>query len=181
MKKIILILMLFTSYGLSIGQNGNLSFGKIDSSTGELHGYATTITVGNDSITIWHSAVQDDTIPDSTKIANLFIGATTVLGTGTLKLDSSATFTFNNTLGNYDYFGYRAQKIFDTIPAIMLITECDTCQAKSITGYFVRQRETYYGDRMLPTNYEDYWSIIGYLNSERKPFKNIIIWQSVSK
>lgn len=104
--------------------------------------------------------------------------ATGTIGIGISKIDS-------NIIGvSYggSYFGYHPQNVFDTIPAILLITECDNCASKSTNGYFVRQKQSYWGDRMPPGNYDDYWSIIGHLNREKEPFKKgIIVWQGVAK
>jgi|SRR6185312_615764 len=107
--------------------------------------------------------------------------STGIIGVGVSAIDSNIIGGSYFGVGG-SYFGYHPSNIFDTIPAVLLITECDNCLSKSISGYFIQQKQTYWGDRMPPGNYDDYWSIIGNLNSNKKPFdKGIRIWQGVAK
>jgi hypothetical protein len=74
-------------------------------------------------------------------------------------------------------FGYRKIEKFDTVKAIILLTECDSCTSKSVPGFAVRQLFVYHGDRMPPGNYSDQWEIIAVLNWGKKRFSpNNIIW-----
>ena len=75
---------------------------------------------------------------------------------------------------------------FDTVQAILLISECDTCNAKSSFGYIIKKGE--YG--MIGGNGTNTLSIsmgyvfypFDYLNSEKKPFnKPFIVWKGEEK
>lgn len=78
--------------------------------------------------------------------------------------------------GNGDSFGYHPVNIFDTVSVVLLVTKCDDCQSESMTARAVRQKYVYSGDRMPPSNYDDYWSIVGYLTKDKQPLPNIRIW-----
>ena len=77
-------------------------------------------------------------------------------------------------------YGYHKTGKMDTVKAVLLITECDNCQSKSVTAYAIREQSTYFGDRMLthpPTDYSDYWSVKSYLDSRKKAFPSTVtIW-----
>lgn len=77
-------------------------------------------------------------------------------------------------------FGYHKTGKLDTVKAVLLITECDDCQSKSVTGYAVRELSTYFGDKMPTypaTDYSDTWEIKSYLDNRKKPFlSNVTIW-----
>ena len=82
--------------------------------------------------------------------------------------------TTNAYFGNY---GYNATGKLDTVKAVLLITDCDDCQSKSITAFAVREKQSYSGDRMPPGNYDDYWSVKSYLDSKKKAFPSATtIW-----
>jgi hypothetical protein len=99
----------------------------------------------------------------------------------TLKIDSTMKFSIAADHETF-YFGWHIINIYDTVRAVLLITECDDCQSKSITAYAIRQKNVYSGDRMPPGNYNDYWSICGYLNNNKFPFaKGTRVWISVIK
>ena len=77
-------------------------------------------------------------------------------------------------------YGYHKTGKLDTVKAVLLITDCDNCQSKSVSAYAVREQSTYFGDRMPtqpPTDYSDYWSVKSYLDSRKKTFPSTVtIW-----
>lgn len=85
---------------------------------------------------------------------------------------------YSGTL-DYGNYGYKAGGVFDTIKAVILITECDNCPSKSVSGFAVREKYIYHGDPMPPLDYSDQWQVSCYLNSRKKQFpKTTIIWNS---
>jgi hypothetical protein len=75
---------------------------------------------------------------------------------------------------------------YDTVQAILLISDCDTCNAKSSFGYIIKKGE--YG--MIGGNGTNTLSIsmgyvfypFDYLNRDKKPFnKPSIVWEGKEK
>jgi len=80
----------------------------------------------------------------------------------------------------YGSYGYHKTGKMDTVKAVLLITECDNCQSKSVTAYAILEQSTYFGDRMPtypPTDYSDYWAVNSYLDSRKRTFPSTVtIW-----
>ena len=114
---------------------------------------------------------------DTTRTLKTFTDASATSSFGTINWgDSSVTIAWDLTWGST--FNYS----LDTVKAVLLITDCDNCQSKSVTAFAIRGKSTYYGDRMPPGNYYDYWSydywpVKSYLDDKKKPFPSATtIW-----
>jgi hypothetical protein len=71
---------------------------------------------------------------------------------------------------------------YDTVQAILLITECDTCNAKSSFGYIINKGEygivnNNDGTYTLSIAYGYTYRFFGFLNHHKKPFDNhVTVW-----
>lgn len=83
---------------------------------------------------------------------------------GLIELNDSSrkliTADFGLSIGSVSY-GYQKISKMDTVKAVLLITECDSCQSKSVTAYAIRE----------------HWSVKSYLDSRKKAFPSTVtIW-----
>lgn len=73
--------------------------------------------------------------------------------------------------------GYNPTGILDTVKTVLLISDCDSCHVRTLFGFAVMENYSYSGDRMPPGNYDDFWSLKIYLDTNRKPFPpSVTIW-----
>ncbi len=88
----------------------------------------------------------------------------------------------------------KAQRVKDTTEVVLLITDTVTKQIAYMYGYDVKEKHNTaegvmdaeaayctdnYGQRI--SCYSDYWVHVSYLNQDKKPHGDIIIWQSVNR
>lgn len=69
--------------------------------------------------------------------------------------------------------GYHPTGEFDTVSVLLLVTLCENCQSRSVKALAVRERYTYYGDRMdfpLSDGNRDSWRITKFLSLRKIPF-----------
>ncbi len=93
--------------------------------------------------------------------------------TGTPFLTDSLKFSTLSLTGVYVY--NKTGKL-DTVKAVLLITDCDNCQSKSVPAFAVREQHTYFGNTPQ-SYYSDSWSIKSYLDINKKAFPpNVIVW-----
>lgn len=79
---------------------------------------------------------------------------------------------------NKDFWLRKPVNEYDTIPALFAVSICDSCEIKSMTGYFVRQKQAYKMIERIHYNME----IIKYLNSKKQPLDStIIFWYGKAK
>lgn len=83
-------------------------------------------------------------------------------------------------------YGYYPSGEKDTVKAIFQI--CDTtnwsCSYYTfyrvnlcVSGYAIREKQVYVGDKMPPSNYDDKWVVIDFLNDTKNKFRQgIVIW-----
>lgn len=73
--------------------------------------------------------------------------------------------------------GYYETGKLDTVPAILLVTPCDSCMVFSVPGFTVRKQFSYQGDRMPPATYDDYWTVFAYLGEGKKRLlDSVTVW-----
>ena len=82
-------------------------------------------------------------------------------------------------LGIYTEYPDKPFK-YDTIKAILLITECNDCNAKSQNGYIIKEGkfgQVYDGRLTLNIQYGYSYYRFGYLNKHKTPFDpKVIVW-----
>jgi hypothetical protein len=114
---------------------------------------------------------------DTTKTFKRLTDTSAASLTGIITFGDSLLTISGSSWGNTFNYGYNKTGKLDTVKAVLLITDCDNCQSKSITAFAVREQSAYFGDRMPPGNYDDYWSVKSYLDNKKKPFPSAItIW-----
>jgi len=114
---------------------------------------------------------------DTTRTLKTLTDTSAASSFGTINwADSSVTIAGTSWVSTFNY-GYNKTGSLDTVKAVLLITDCDNCQSKSVTAFAIREKNTYYGDRMPPGNYDDYWSVKSYLDDKKKAFPSATtIW-----